>query len=379
MNPAVQIPEHDPDDVGVDQPPDLGLALLKLAVQPAVFERDGRLGGQHLEERDPRGREDARSEPVLEVEQRDQRTLFHQGQAEHRAHARCANVLVGGVRIARRGIGENHGLARACRITDNGLGKLGRGDGYLAETDRHRAVAGFALRANQELAPSRQEQQPTFRTGVFDRRAQHGVDELFEHDLARDGLRDLQHGRELQPLDRLADRGARVGGRFFLPQARVPLVQLPHLAIGAPSRVTVSGTPQIKMRDVVEAARRVESRGQLVRQSFVLDEAVFMCRPDRLLVQLLGIDDAAVDACDLRADQCRTALEILRTMRRPDFELFVMDRQRGPMLRLLFGADGITESGPGEPAIEFILRRLEKGWRRPEQRLAFDAASMAER
>jgi hypothetical protein len=50
-----------------------------------------------------------------------------------------------------------------------------------------------------------------------------------------------------------------------------------------------------------------------------------MCRPDRLRVQLLGIDDAAVDACDLRADQCRATLEILRTMRRPDVELSVMD------------------------------------------------------
>src|SRR4029077_10718815 len=131
--------------------------------------------------------------------------------------------------------------------------------------------------------------------------------------------------RELQPLDRLADRGARVGGRVFFPQARVLLVQLPHLAVGAPSRVTLPGTPQIKMRDVVEAARGIESRGQLVRQSFVLDEAVFMCRPDRLPVPLLGIDDAAVDACDLRTDQCRAALEILRTMRRPDCELLVMD------------------------------------------------------
>src|ERR1700754_2646207 len=112
------------------------------------------------------------------------------------------------------------------------------------------------------------------------------------------------------------------------------------------------------MREVVEPARCVEARGRLVRQSFVLHETVFMCRADRLLVQLLGIDDAAVDACDLRADQCRAALEIRRTMRRPDLELSVMDRQRGPMLRLLVGGNGRTEPGRGEPAIEFILRRL---------------------
>src|SRR5258707_255330 len=87
------------------------------------------------------------------------------------------------------------------------------------------------------------------------------------------------------------------------------------------SRSPACAPPQVEMRDVVEAARRVESRGQRVRQSLVLDEAVLTCRPDRLLVPLLGIDDAAVDACDLRADQRRAALEILRTMRRPDLEL----------------------------------------------------------
>src|SRR5207247_9280352 len=44
--------------------------------------------------------------------------------------------------------------------------------------------------------------------------------------------------------------------------------------------------------------------------------------------------------------------------------------QRGPRRRVVLGGNGITESGRGGPAIEFILRRLEKGWRRPEQRLS---------
>src|SRR5713226_6869165 len=40
------------------------------------------------------------------------------------------------------------------------------------------------------------------------------------------------------------------------------------------------------------------------------------------------------------------------------------------MLRLLFDRGRVVECGPGEPAIEFILRRLKKRWRRPEQRLS---------
>ncbi len=39
-NPTVELPEVDPDDVGVDQTPDLGFPLFDIAVQTSVFQRD---------------------------------------------------------------------------------------------------------------------------------------------------------------------------------------------------------------------------------------------------------------------------------------------------------------------------------------------------
>ena len=84
------------------------------------------------------------------------------------------------------------------------------------------------------------------------------------------------------------------------------------------------------MRDLVEATRRVESRGEFIGECLIVDKAVCMRRPDGLFVEMLGIELAAFDASDLCADQCGAVLEILRTIRRPDFELSVMGGQTPP-------------------------------------------------
>ncbi len=42
------------------------------------------------------------------------------------------------------------------------------------------------------------------------------------------------------------------------------LLELPYLAFGAPAEITVAGVPQIQVRDLLKAARRVESRSHFV-------------------------------------------------------------------------------------------------------------------
>ena len=75
------------------------------------------------------------------------------------------------------------------------------------------------------------------------------------------------------------------------------------------------------MRDFLEAARRVEARGELVGERLVVDKAVCAGRADGLFVEALGIELAAFDPGDLRADQRGAVLEILRAILRPDLEL----------------------------------------------------------
>ena len=58
---------------------------------------------------------------------------------------------------------------------------------------------------------------------------------------------------------------------------------------------------------------------------------------DGLFVKVLGIERAALDPRNLRADQCGAVLEVLRAILRPDLELLVM---RGESLEMLLPLAG---------------------------------------
>jgi hypothetical protein len=124
-------------------------------------------------------------------------------------------------------------------------------------------------------------------------------------------LRDLQHGRKIQLLDRRAIRASRLGCRFGFPNARVQLDELPHFAVGSPSLVAVPSFAEVEILECFEATRCIEPRGQLVRQSFVLDEALLARRPNGLLIQTAGLNFPAVQAGNLGADQRDSVCEVL--------------------------------------------------------------------
>jgi len=56
---------------------------LQISVQAGIFERDRRLRGQHLQHRQPFGREHAGCQAVLQIEHAHELALLHQRQAEH--------------------------------------------------------------------------------------------------------------------------------------------------------------------------------------------------------------------------------------------------------------------------------------------------------
>src|SRR5208337_1080972 len=94
-------------------------------------------------------------------------------------------------------------------------------------------------------------------------------------------------------------------------QRRIMLVDLSHLAEGAPAKIAVTSVPNVSLADCLKAARGVEPRSHLMGNRFVLDEAVLTCRLNGLLVQVHCVEIAAFDASDLGADQCRAVSEIL--------------------------------------------------------------------
>src|ERR1700733_1864849 len=117
---------------------------------------------------------------------------------------------------------------------------------------------------------------------MLDRNPHEPLDELVEDDLARHRLRGFEHRPDIQLLDGRANGS---GGRcrnWCVAEMRIKLFELPHLAERAPAQVTVPRVPEAGVGDRSDAARRIEPRGQLMGQAFVLHETVLASRSNGL-------------------------------------------------------------------------------------------------
>src|SRR5271154_5804525 len=92
---------------------------------------------------------------------------------------------------------------------------------------------------------------------------------------------------------------------------RVKLIQLPYLAVGSPTQIAVPGVAQVGLGNSPEATCRVEARGELAGDAFVLDEPVLSRQPDGLFVEMFGLEVPPFDSGDLGTDQGRTVCEVL--------------------------------------------------------------------
>src|SRR5262249_21982975 len=196
-----------------------------------------------------------------------------------------------------------------------------------------------------QLIDSRGNQETSLGAGLLDCRPHELVDELFQNHLAGNRLRHFDHGREIELVDRRFDRARWTRRTLVLPQPRMKLIELPHLAVGAPSQITSPRISQVEMRKLLEAARRVKARSQLVGERFVVDKAVSACRRDGALVQVHGLEWASLDAGNLSANQRCTILEVLRTNRRPGPKLSLEPSKCFAVLRVRVGAHGLAPRG----------------------------------
>src|SRR5215510_8726087 len=191
----------------------------------------------------------------------------------------------------------------------------------LADDDA--IIAGYRFRLQPQVIPARQEQEAPLGTRMLDRQAHERIDRSFQHHLAGDCLRHLDHGREVEMLDRCLDRARWTRRTLVLPQPRIELIELPRLSVGSPPDIATPCVSQVDTRDLLEAARRVKAGGKLIGERFVVHEAICARCRDGALVQVHGIERAAVQAGYLSADQRRAVREIVRAALRKDLELTV--------------------------------------------------------
>ena len=153
------------------------------------------------------------------------------------------------------------------------------------------------------------------------------LDELPQLDFARHGLRGLDHGPDVELLNGCIDRRTQHRRDRFLREPWVQSLELPYLTERPPAQIALPRIAQIRLRDPFHAACGVESRGRLMGDSFVLNEAVLACRSDGLLIQTHGFGAPTLDAREL----CRRQSVLVGEGRRIGFgpfaQLLPMRRQ----------------------------------------------------
>src|SRR6267142_3277800 len=84
-----------------------------------------------------------------------------------------------------------------------------------------------------------------------------------------------------------------------------------------------------------------------IGECLIMNKGVGAGRADGLFVEALGIEVPALQTGDLGSDQRGAVLKIVRAIRRPHLELFVMRRKSLHVLLPLSGWRGIAEGGLG--------------------------------
>jgi hypothetical protein len=91
--------------------------------------------------------------------------------------------------------------------------------------------------------------------------------------------------------------------RRLLFESRIESVELLYLAASSPPEIAVARVPQVGVADGFEAAIQIKSTRDFVGNTLVVDETIFACEPDGLLVETHRVDVPAIDASDLGQDQ----------------------------------------------------------------------------
>src|SRR6516162_6530867 len=213
-----------------------------------------------------------------------------------------------------------------------------------------------------QLINSRDNQKTSFGTGVLEGCAHEFVNELFQHHLARERLRDFDHRREIEIFDRSFDHARRARRMLVLPQPRMQLVELPHLSVGSPSQIAAPCVFQVEMRNVLETAHRVKAGRKLVGERLNVHEVVRARRTDRPFIEALCVDLPIFDSGYLGADDCGAAFKILRAVSYPFHELSVAGTQCRDVLLEIIRRCAVAGRSMALRTIEVSFRGLEKRW-----------------
>src|SRR5580658_4766151 len=251
---------------------------------------------------------------------------------------------------------------------EHGLGEIGRRDGCLPNRNLDLALASGSPRFDPRLAAAKEDEQTPLGPCILYSDSHQLLDELGKDHLTRNRLRRFHYSFDIQLPHRRGNRGRR-GGSSLLAQARIAFVELPYLAMGAPTVVAVPRGTEIGVTGCFQIARQVESSRKLVGYGLVVNQARGACRTDRTFVQPLCVEFPPLDPRHLRPGEGRPVGKILRAMESPGVQLLQMCRQPRTMIFAVLTRGGFMDCRVAKSVVEMVLDDLQKRHSIPEHRL----------
>ena len=230
-------------------------------------------------------------------------------------------------------------------------------------------VASAAIRCSLS---ARHDQQTTFGARLLDGGAHERVEQPVQDDLARHGLRHLDHGREIKVLDRRPDR-ARQPGSSLLRSSQT--ADGADRAVAPSRRPPSSGSSAGRCAD--RAARSARSRAPHrsappIHKPGLRSERSHGRAPTGWPARRAA--SASSSRPSRRAISAPTRVarfsKVLGAARRPGGEPFMMCGRRFEMQAPLVAGGRVAECGATKRLEELIIGPLELGRHRPKRRIA---------
>ncbi len=205
----------------------------------------------------------------------------------------------------------------------------------------------------RELGFAHEDQIGGLCASVFEHDAHQCVDQIFQQDLAGDGLRSLGDRQQIH-----LRQGCGEGCLWLRLQLQMASFELPDLAVGAPARITISRLPQIQVGACSDASLSVKRRGAFISDGLVLDKAVRMGATNCFLIKSHRRLAVAVQAGDLCRHQRVLVAEGRRIVFGPLAQLRLQRRQAFAPCALLFGANRLITRRPCERSVVDVVQHL---------------------
>lgn len=197
----LKIPDEAHHDARIDKTANPRLALLEIAIQASILQRNRSLRGQNLQHCHPARSKHMGGQAIYEVEQGNGLASMNQRHARDQVHTVIVEVTVRTELVVARRVVQDDVLGGPDYIVENRYRQAVRFNRQILQADVDHVSRSDRLRLDTHGGFTADNQETALSAHLRDGGAHDRVDEIVEDDLTRNRLRYLDDRPEIEMLD----------------------------------------------------------------------------------------------------------------------------------------------------------------------------------